>query len=552
MNKGGIMQKAKLAKKGFLGFAVAMIFLCAGCLSAYAGGVSPNQELQDLKAQVKMLTQRIKQIEGKKAPCADTAALEQKVAELEKWKKKRSNFTTEWKQGFRIKYHNPDNNNEYLMRLRAGIQGRYTYAMPDDEIPSHHENYSSVIMRRLRLFVDGYAPNKDWKYFMQIQLEPQSSVNTHDAFVVWRHYKFARVQMGRMKIPYDTEFWQSGFAQNGADRTIFTGDSEYDKDQFGNNTYDIPGGNARLRVGKSLDKYTAFPTGGMQLYRSQGLNLNGDVEMFDQKQFLNYVVGVYNGRDTRGFANPSADMLYVGRLGINFLPGSNPNNPMGSKGFKHYFTQGDYNYQTKPLAAVILGAFQWTSKVENVYDPMGASGSYGNHIKYDHDINNYGGDATFLFRYMGISADLEAAWEEFQQAPDKEKYGHSYNWDRWGGRANLGYFFVPKKWEATFKFAYLKRMDQNNLENSLASGLGVVKVDNGYAVEKDMQQYRFGVNYYLHGFNQYISAEVGWFHRKFDSISQSEADALGFTGPLNSDPDGQDDVRLRVQYQHFF
>lgn len=545
------MQKAKLAKKGFFGLAVAMIFLCAGCLSAYAGGVSPNQELQDLKAQVKMLTQRIKQIEGRKAPSADTAALEQKIADLEKWKKKRSNFSTQWKNGFRIKYHNPDNNNEYLMRLRAGIQGRYTYVFPDDEIPTHHENYSSFVMRRLRLFVDGYAPNKDWKYFMQIQLEPNSKVNTHDAFIVWRHYHFARVQFGRMKIPYNVEFWQSGFAQNGADRTIFTGDSEVDKDAFGNRLYDIPGYNARLRVGNGLDKVTAFPEGGMLLYRSQGINVNGDVDMFGQKQFLTYVAGAYNGRDTRGISNAAADMLYVGRVSFNFLPGSAPNGPMSSKGFKHYFTQGDYNYQTKPLAALILGGFDWNSRVNKVYDPMAASGKVGAVKSYQHDINNYGGDAAILFRYLGISADLEAAWEEFQQAPDKDA-GYSYNWDRWGGRANLGYFFVPKKWEAVFKFAYLKRMDQNNLENSLASGIGLVKVDDGYAVEKDMQQYRFGVNYYLHGFNQYISAEVGWLHRNFYGISASEAAALGFTGDLNNDPDDQDDVRLRVQYQHFF
>ncbi len=547
------MQKPRLAKKSFLGFAVAMVFLCAGCLSAYAGGVSPNQELQDLKAQVRMLTQRIKQLEAKKAPCPDTAALEQKLSDLEKWKKDRSNFSVQWKNGFRIKYKDPKSTNEYLMRLRAGIQMRYTYVFTDDDISGVDENFSSFTMRRLRLFVDGYAPNKDWKYFMHIQLEPQGSVNTHDAFIVWRHYKFARVQFGRMKIPYSIEYWQSGFGQNGADRTIFTGDSEMDKDQFGNRTYDIPGYNARLRVGNLLDKTTAFPTGGMLLYRSQGVNINGDIDMFNQKQFLVYWAGVYNGRDTRGTANFDDQMLYVGRIGINFLPGSDPKGPMGSKGFKHYFAQGDYAYNTKPLAAFIFGAFNWKNKVKNVYDPYGQSGTYGAKTSFAHDINNYGGDAALLFRYMGFSADLEAGWEEFQQAPDKNNQ-YSYNWDRWGGRVNLGYFLVPKKWEATIKYAYLKRLDQNNLENSLASGLGLVKMseDGGYAVEKDMHQTRVGINYYLHGFNQYISAEVGWFHRNFYSIDPAEAQALGFTGKLAKDPDDQDDIRLRVQYQHFF
>ncbi len=548
------MQRYYLSKRGIGIFVLSLTFLLSSLVAAFAGGVAPNQELEDLKAQVRALTERIKQLEAQqqKAPCPDTAALQQKVAELEKAQKERSNFSVQWKNGFRLKYKNPKNNNEYLMRLRAGIQMRYTYVVTDDDISGVDENFSSFTMRRLRLFVDGYAPNKDWKYFMHIQLEPQGKVHTHDAFIVWRKYKFARVQFGRMKIPYSIEYWQSGFAQNGADRTIYTGDSEMDKDKFGNRTYDIPGYNARLRVGSHLDKNTQFPTGGMLLYRSQGFNVNGELDLFNQKQFLVYWAGIYNGRDTQATANFDDQMLYVGRIGINFLPGSDPKGPMGSKGFKNYFLQGDYAYNTKPLAALILAGFNWKNKVKKVYDPMNSSGKAS--VKsFTHDINNYGGNVALLFRYMGFSADLEAGWEEFQQAPDKDS-PYSYNWDRWGARVNLGYFFVPRKWEVTFKFAYLQRLDDNNLENSLASGLGLVKMseDGGYAIEDDMQQYRIGINYYLHGFNQYISAEIGWFHRNFDEISQAEANALGFTGPIANNPEDQDDIRFRIQYQHFF
>ncbi len=553
------MQQQSFLAKGLGVFLLSAVFLLVGIGLSFAGGVAPNQELADLKAQVKALTERIKQLEAQqqKAPCPDTAALEKKVQELEKFKKDRSNFKAYWKNGFRIHYKNPEKNREYMMRLRAGIQMRYTYVITDDDVSGVTENFSSFTMRRLRLFVDGYAPNKDWKYFMHIQLEPQGKVHTHDAFIVWRKYKFARVQFGRMKIPYSIEYWQSGFAQNGADRTIYTGDSEMDKDKFGNRTYDIPGYNARLRVGSHLDKTTQFPTGGMLLYRSQGFNINGELDMFNQKQFLVYWAGIYNGRDTQATANLDSEMLYVGRIGINFLPGSDPKGPMGSKGFKNYFLQGDYPYNTKPLAALILAAFNWQNKVKKVYDPYsynskGKNGVLANTVSYTHDVNNYGGNVALLFRYMGFSADLEAGWEEFKQAPDKDRY--SYNWDRWGTRVNLGYFFVPRKWEATFKFAYLNRLHDNNLENSLASGLGLVKMsdDNGYAIEDSMQQYRVGINYYLHGFNQYISAEIGWFHRNFDEIDPAEAARLGFQGKLASDPEDQDDIRFRIQYQHFF
>ena len=536
--------------------AVCLLFFC-GTVPVFAGGVAPDQELADLKAQMAVMMQRIKQLEAQQGETnsAEVQELQKKVQDLEAYKKEASQTKAYWKNGFRIEYKPNDSENEYKMRIRAGLQFRYTYVATDNDVPSNRENYSSLIARRLRLFVDGTAPNKDWKYFLHIQLEPQGKVNTHDAFIQWQKYKYARVQFGRMKIPYSMEYWQSGFGQNGADRTIFTGDSEADKDQFGQRTYDIPGDNARLRVGNLLDKNNGFPTGGMLLYRSQGINLNGVVDMFGMKQFLAYWAGIYNGRDTRGLTNGSADMLYVGRLGINFLSGSDPKGPLGPKGLKNYFMQGDYGYNTKPLASFVTAAFQSRSKAPSYYNHTFISKdnkfNTGKKTAGEHDTNNYGFNGCFLFRYMGFSADLEAGWEEFKQksAGSVEK---AY-WDRWGARANLGYFIVPRKWEVTFKFAHMNRLDDADAIKSLESGLGLVELDDGYAVEKDMQQYRAGVNWYLHGFNQYISAEVGLFHRNFSRISSAEGDFIGLTpGELSDADDSQDDIRFRIQYQHFF
>jgi hypothetical protein len=354
-----------------------------------------------------------------------------------------------------------------------------------------------------------------------------------------------------MKIPYSMEFWQSGFMQNGCDRTIFTGDSEMDKDRFGTKIYDFPGSNARLRVGDSLDSHNGFPTGGMVIYRSQGINLNGYVDMFGRKDFLTYWAGVFNGRDTQGLANADDQMLWSLRLGINFLPGSDPKGPMGPTGFCHYFMQGDYGYNTKPLAAFVFGTFINRDRAEEYYDPENCDSNYGRVIKADraYDTNNYGFDGTLMFRYMGLSCDIETAWEEFIQ----DQGGKLQNtWDRWSTRINLGYFFVPRKWEVVFKAAYFERITDNSLYDSLASGLGLVRLDDGYAVEDNLQQYRIGVNYYLKGFNHYICAELGWARREFERIRAGEAAALGFTGPLSQHIDEQDDYRFRIQYQYFF
>ena len=532
---------------------ISLLFLCIS-VPAFAGGVAPDQELADLKAQMKVMMERIRQLEAQQtqqpSSSAEVQELQKKVADLEAYKKKASQTKAYWKNGFRLEYKPADSEYEYKMRIRAGVQFRYTYVDTDNDVPSNAENYSSILARRLRLFVDGTAPTSDWKYYLHIQLEPQGKVNTHDAFIQWQKYKFAKVQFGRMKIPYSMEYWQSGFMQNGADRTIFTGDSEYDYDQFGQRTYDIPGDNARLRVGNLVDKNNGFPTGGMLLYRSQGINVNGTVDMFGLKQFLAYWTGIYNGRDTRGVTNGNADMLYVGRLGINFLSGSDPKGPLGPKGFRNYFMQGDYGYNTKPLASFVMASFYNRTTAPKYYNAtLNASDKFnrGTTTSDKHDASNYGFNGCFLFRYMGFSADLEAGWEEFIQAPGKDL---EQTWDRWGARANLGYFIVPRKWEVTFKFAHMNRLDNANAVNSLESGLGLVELDDGYVVEKDMQQYRLGVNWYLHGFNQYISAEVGLFHRNFDKISDAEAALVGVT-PSDSN-DSQDDVRFRIQYQHWF
>ena len=532
---------------------ISLLFLCIS-VPAFAGGVAPDQELADLKAQMKVMMERIRQLEAQQtqqpSSSAEVQELQKKVADLEAYKKKASQTKAYWKNGFRMEYKPADSEYEYKMRIRAGVQFRYTYVDTDNDVPSNAENYSSILARRLRLFVDGTAPTSDWKYYLHIQLEPQGKVNTHDAFIQWQKYKFAKVQFGRMKIPYSMEYWQSGFMQNGADRTIFTGDSEYDYDQFGQRTYDIPGDNARLRVGNLVDKNNGFPTGGMLLYRSQGINVNGTVDMFGLKQFLAYWTGIYNGRDTRGVTNGNSDMLYVGRLGINFLSGSDPKGPLGPKGFRNYFMQGDYGYNTKPLASFVMASFYNRTTAPKYYNAtLNASDKFnrGTTTSDKHDASNYGFNGCFLFRYMGFSADLEAGWEEFIQAPGKDL---EQTWDRWGARANLGYFIVPRKWEVTFKFAHMNRLDNANAVNSLESGLGLVELDDGYVVEKDMQQYRLGVNWYLHGFNQYISAEVGLFHRNFDKISDAEAALVGVT-PSDSN-DSQDDIRFRIQYQHWF
>jgi len=495
---------------------VAISFVVVAPVAAFS---SEQDEIDALKAQVRVLMERIEQLEKKELA-----------------RKTESSMKAYWKNGFRIEYKDPDSNNEYRFRFRTGIQLRYTYMNRDSDINGAEEDYSSFTMRRLRFFVDGTAPNRDWKYYVHVQLEPKSRVNVHDAFVIWKKYRVFQIQFGRMKIPgLGMEYWQSGFKQNGTDRTIFTDDGE--------NYWPYDGGTPKMKTGGHLLE-NGFPIGGMLNYRSQGVQLQGYLDWMGKKQFLCYWLGYFNGRDTMGDSdNNSADKLYSARLGINWLSGSDPSGPMGSKTFNNYFMQGDYGYNKAPALATVFSTFWSKDRMKKYYDATGTLRSKA------HDIENYGLDATALFRYMGFSADLEWAWEEFIQAPD---HSMEETWDRWAFRANLGYFFVPKKWEATFKYAYFVRLEENNPLNSLESGLGLVRLASGKkGVENYMQQFVLGLNYYFHGFNQYITFDVSLLQRDIEGASNIEADKVGMTGN-DFEGETENDWRFRVMYQFWF
>ncbi len=546
-----------------LGLAVIMVWVLVLLGAGSARALTQEEEIRQLKAQVQMLLKRIEELEKRQAQT-------EKAVE----KKAPVNWRAYWKNGFRIEYKNPEKNREYRFRFRTGIQLRYTYMSRDEDFSGGNENYSSFTMRRLRFFVDGTAPNRDWKYYVHVQLEPKSKVNVHDAFVIWQKYApFVKIQFGRMKIPaMSVEYWQSGFKQNGTDRTIFTDDSENYWPYSALKTHtDIDStsktGKPYLRVGGHL-LANGFPRGGMLLYRSQGVDLNGALDLFGRKQFLAYWLGVYNGRDTQGNRNTrSDDHLYAFRLAFNLLPGSDPRGPLGPGTFNNYFMQGDYGYNTTPALALLLSGF-WTKDRPKTYLYWDGSGSYKT-AGGDHDIENYGFDLALLFRYKGFSADVEGAWEEFIQDPDKgNKYtpgnyastlrADEETWDRLGFRVNLGYFLVPRKWEVTFKYAYLDRFTDDKLEDAVKCGLGILETDDGkYALEDYMQQFVLGVNYYFHGFNQYITADVSYLRIDTAKPSLGEINKvnreLGVSIPTDQWSDQtQEDWRFRVMYQYWF
>jgi hypothetical protein len=438
-----------------------------------------------------------------------------------------SGITVRWQNGFRI----VDKQDEdlYYLRLRFGLQFRYTYGVFDDCILSNADHdWSNFFIRRARFLADGNAPSENWYYFFQVQLEPAMGVNLLDGFVRWQRYDFLRFWLGRGKIPYGLAFWQSGFALNGVERTIFTGETDLEgkaDDIFGEDIDRFwPGGNARFPVSGHVLEGTLFPVGGFTLYRSQGVYVSGDVPVpgFRGVPLFQYWAGVFNGRDTFSFSNPTDDMLYSVRLGYA---------PFGETSL---YVQGDIPTSQRLKAALLFSTYYYKDRASIRYDSAAQE-----YVLADYDIQDYGFNLAALIRYRGFSADLEYGFENFDQMGDTPD--NSGDYDRMGGRVNLGYFFVPERLEAVFKWAYVERIHANNEEASLRTGLGLVETCNGTAAEKNLQQYTFGLNFYLYGNNQKIAADYSLLIRGLEAVDPSS--------PYLKD---QQDHRVRLMFQMLF
>ncbi|MFA4919078.1 MAG: porin [Thermodesulfovibrionales bacterium] len=439
-----------------------------------------------------------------------TVEVEKKVIETEK-----KGIQAGYDKGFYVK--TPDEN--FLLKTNLFLQFRYDYIDFDKMVNANDENWSSFYMRRARVIFSGNAPNKDWTYFFHIQLEPTSAVNLHDAYVTWKKYSYAQIQFGRAKLPYGLHFWQSASLLNGVERSIFTGETDADGKQ---DSRKWPGGNANFQVSNE-DSATKFPLGGFNLFRSQGVQLQGDIDLLGQNGFLQYWAGVYNGRNTKDTPNLDTPPLWVGRISIN---------PLGKY---NLVQQGDIDNSQTPKLCFLISGFYNTDRLKKI-----RSATDGKEQSVEtYDVEGSGYDLAALFRYKGFSLDAEYGYDRLEQ--DREG---GDTWDRFAYRFDAGYFIIPKKFEVVARSAYVERMKDNNVAKSNASGLGLVSVNGGTnnAIEKNLQEYTVGLNYYLYGHNLKLFIDYSYLTREFTQ-------AQGATVPVDDD---QHDNRFRTMMQFYF
>ncbi len=503
-------------------FLVAAIFVTSIWILP-AKAADQSAEIEQLKKQMErlieeqtILKKKIEEMEKIQVETQTrTVETEKKVIEATK-----KGIQAGYDKGFYIK--TPDEN--FLLKTNILLQFRYTYLSFDKTVNANDENWSNFFVRRARVFFSGNAPNKDWAYYFHIQLEPSSAVNLHDAYVTWKKYPYAQVQFGRSKIPYGLHFWQSASQLNGVERSIFSGETDADGKA---DLRKWPGGNANFQVNND-DSVTKFPLGGFHLYRSQGVQLQGDIDLFGQNGFLQYWAGIYNGRNTKDTPNLDSSHLWVGRISIN---------PLGKY---NLLQQGDLDYSKTPKVCFLISGFSNTDKLTKYRsDTTDADNDgYGDSKSAIYDIKGTGYNLAGLFRYRGFSTDAEYGYDRLKQ----ERSG-GYTWDRFGYRVDAGYFLIPKKFEVVARHAYVERLKDNTKEKSLSSGLGLVSVNGGTnnAIEDNLREYTVGLNYYLHGHNLKLSVDYSYLMRELTPVPTA-------TVPV----DDQHDNRFRTMVQFYF
>ncbi len=355
---------------------------------------------------------------------------------------------------------------KFQLRLTAGLQFRYSYVDYDHHIVGNESNYSNFFMRRARVWMAGYALDPRLAYFIHIQLEPTSQVNAHD---LWLQYTFSdllQVGAGRNKIAYGLEFLNSGMALSFVERSIMYGETDIERGAGVTSSGPTwPGGGTAEFGLASSSVRTGFATGGLCLYRSQGVQLSGRRGSDDRSTF-EYQLGIWQGRATRGLSNVGTGHLLSVRVGWH---------PWG---FVDWSRQGDL----EPSPKLRLGVF---------------ASLYANREELGGGYDEHGADLAVASRYRGLAVDAEWGTESFGYDDFADPF------DRRGWRIQAGYMVKAKRVEVLLRHAEVERLVDPTAQRAVDSGLGLAQVHGTdgpvTSLEKRLTEWTVGAATYISG-----------------------------------------------------
>ena len=403
---------------------------------------------------------------------------------------------------------------KFALRLNGLFQGRYTFVDYDPMIRFNQEDYSNFFVRRARLYFSGHAGDARFTYFFHLQLEPNQGLNANDLWVEYAFSDLLRLGAGRNKISYGLEFMNSGSALGMVERSLMYGETDIDLGSATQQGPRYPGGGTE-RFGLSWYASNGFATGGMTLYRSQGVQLRGH-KGSDTTPTFEYQLGVWQGRSTTSLSNGGNGHLLALRVGYH---------PWGFVDWR------------------IVGDVEGSSSLK-----LGFLGSvYTNSSERTDSFDENGYNLAAMMRYSGWSVDLEWGTESYDFAEVEGDF------DRVGWRAAVGWFAVPKKLELRARAAAITRLVDPTFNTANTSGLGTVQVsdDGGWvpAIEGEISELSAAASYRLPGWRNKLAVDFSRLTRTF--TADPDAVLNGTPTPIAKAPD-QVDYRMRVMVQLVF
>lgn len=399
----------------------------------------------------------------------------------------------------------------YALRINGLLQARYTYVDYDPEIRYNQEDYSNLYLRRARLFFSGNAGGKRLTYLFHVQLEPSQGLSANDLWVEYEFTDLLRVGIGRNKISYGLEMLNSGSALGMAERSLMYGETDIDVGSDSAPGPRYPGGGTQ-RFGLSWIAPNGFATGGLNLFRSQGIQLRGE-RGADNRPGFEYQLGIWQGRGTNSAANQGNDHLVSLRVGFH---------PFGWIDWK---VVGDVDFTERFKLAVIGSIYRDSTDQPVAFEESGYN-------------------LALLARWRGWSVDMEWATESFDYREPRATY------DRDGWRASLGWFVVPKKWELRTRYAEIERLNDPTYRRAVDSQLGVPQVWDGSdwtpALEAKISEITVAASVFVLEWRNRLIVDVSQLRREFAADPEAVID--GEPGPITKARD-QVDHRIRLMVQ---
>jgi hypothetical protein len=424
--------------------------------------------------------------------------------------KQKNSLRVFYDQGFRLGSPNDD----FSLRINGLLQMRYSFVDYDPMIRFNQEDYSNFFVRRARLYFTGHAGSPRFTYFIHIQLEPSQAINANDLWVEYEFSDMLRLGAGRNKISYGLEFMNSGSALGMVERSLMSGETDIDLGTVTKQGPRYPGGGTE-RFGLSWFAYTGFATGGMTLYRSQGIQLRGQRGSESTSTF-EYQVGLWQGRSTTSLSNAGHGHLIAARVGYH---------PWG---FVDWRVVGDVSQSSRFKLGVIGSIYTNSSETIVGFDEQGYN-------------------LAAVARYRGWSIDAEWGNESY----DFDEFEDNFN--RQGWRVAVGWYIVPRELELRVRRAAITRLTDSTFQTANESGLGTVQVQAGGgwvpAIEAEISETSAAVSYRLPGWRNKLAFDLSRLVRSF--AADPDAILNGVPTPIAKASD-QIDYRVRAVVQLVF